>query len=264
MTMVSSTPPPFSYPISSTPVVSVPAPPGASTSPSASSLSGSGTTFPFGVGSAPNVGTGVSSTTTAIPSTSATIPGTFSLRSTPIVHNLPSSSQPGASLSNAGHRSGVFPGSRFFPPLHNPSSSQNPNASLPYGWNWTSSILVGSQVANSSYSGFGQNLGNFNPTCNPPTGGISVFFQPTPMGVIPNPQAQGGNNVPLQQPSLGSGQVPHIPTPSIPSVPMGNPYKMGKYQAMPQPYLGSYPYPPNQYMGGPYGPFGLNSMSPFN
>ena len=32
---------------------------------------------------------------------------------------------------------------------------------------------------------------------------------------------------------------------------------------MPQPYPGSYPYPPNQYMGGPYGPFGLNSMSPF-
>ena len=79
MTMVSSTPPPFSYPISSTPGVSVPTPSGASNGPSTSSLSGSGTTFPFGVGSTPNVGTGVSSTTTAIPSTSTTIPGTFSL-----------------------------------------------------------------------------------------------------------------------------------------------------------------------------------------
>ena len=78
-TMVSLTPPPFSYPISSTPGYLIPALFGDYTSPSASSFSGSGTTFPFGVGSAPNVGTGVSSTTTAIPSTSATIPGPFSL-----------------------------------------------------------------------------------------------------------------------------------------------------------------------------------------
>ena len=33
---------------------------------------------------------------------------------------------------------------------------------------------------------------------------------------------------------------------------------------MPPPYPGSYPYPPNQCMGGPYGPCGLNSMSPSN
>ena len=58
--------------------------------------------------------------------------------------------------------------------------------------------------------------------------------------------------------------MPNPPNYNIPTVPMGNPYHMGGYQSMPQPYLGSYPYPPNQYMGGPYGPFGLNSMSPFN
>ena len=78
-TMVSSTPPPFSYFISSTRGVSVLAPPGASTHPSASSLSGLGTTDPFGVGSTPHVGTRVSSTTAAIPSISITIHGTFSL-----------------------------------------------------------------------------------------------------------------------------------------------------------------------------------------
>ena len=33
---------------------------------------------------------------------------------------------------------------------------------------------------------------------------------------------------------------------------------------MPQPYPGSSPYPPNQYKGGPYGSFSLNTMSPLN
>ena len=144
MAMVSSTPPPFSYPISSTPGVSVLSPLGDSTGPSASSFSGSGTTFPFGMGSSPNVRTGVSSTTVAITSTSTSIPGTFSLWSTPIVHNIPSSSQSGVGLSNMGHPSGVVPGSGFFPPTDNPSSSQNLNIGLLYGWNWTSSVPVSS------------------------------------------------------------------------------------------------------------------------
>ena len=45
---------------------------------------------------------------------------------------------------------------------------------------------------------------------------------------------------------------------------MGNLYQMGGYQSMSPPYPGSYPYPPNQYIGRPYNPFGLNTMSPFN
>ena len=133
--MVSSAPPPFSYPISSATSLSVPSNSGASTSPSSSSLSGSGTTFYFGMGSSPIVGSGVSSTTVAITSTSTSIPRTFSLWSTPIVHNIPSSSQSGAGLSSRGQPSGVVPGSRFFPLTGNPSSSQNPNVGLPYGWN---------------------------------------------------------------------------------------------------------------------------------
>ncbi|CAF4199227.1 unnamed protein product, partial [Adineta steineri] len=55
MAMVSSTPPPFSYPISSTTSLSVLANSGASTVPSSSSLSGFGTTFHFGMGSSPIV-----------------------------------------------------------------------------------------------------------------------------------------------------------------------------------------------------------------
>jgi len=47
-------------------------------------------------------------------------------------------------------------------------------------------------------------------------------------------------------------------------VPMGNPYQMGGYQSMPQPYPGGSPYLLNQYMGGPYGPFSLNIMLPLN
>jgi len=47
---------------------------------------------------------------------------------------------------------------------------------FPYGWNWTSSVPVGSQAASSSYYGFGQNLGIFNPFGNRPAGGISGPF----------------------------------------------------------------------------------------
>jgi hypothetical protein len=47
-------------------------------------------------------------------------------------------------------------------------------------------------------------------------------------------------------------------------VPMGNPYPTAGYTSFPQPYSGSYPYPPNHYMGGPYGPFSLNTTSPLN
>jgi len=84
------------------------------------------------------------------------------------------------------------------------------------------------------------------------------------MGTSFNPQTQGGSNVPFQQPSFGPGQIPNLTHQSIPSLPMGNPYQMGGYQSMPPPYPGSSSYPPNQYMGGPYGPFSLNTMSPFN
>ena len=65
------------------------------------------------------------------------------------------------------------------------------------------------------------------------------------MGVSPNPQAQGGNNIPHQQPSFGPRQIPNMPNLNISLIPMGNLYQMGGYQSMPQPYLGSYPYPPN-------------------
>ena len=84
------------------------------------------------------------------------------------------------------------------------------------------------------------------------------------MGASSNPQSQGGSNVPFPQPPYGPRQMPNPPHQSIPTVPTGNLYQMSRYQSMPQPYRGSYLYPPNQYMGGAYGPFGLNSMSPFN
>ena len=113
--MVSSTPPPFSYPISSIIDLSVPAISRASTGSSSSSLSGSGTTFHFGMGSSLIVGFGVSSTTTSITSTSTSIPGTFSLWSTPIVHNVPSGSQSADGLSSTGQASRIVPGSIFFP-----------------------------------------------------------------------------------------------------------------------------------------------------
>ena len=47
-------------------------------------------------------------------------------------------------------------------------------------------------------------------------------------------------------------------------IPMGNPYQMGGYQPMAHSYQGRYPFPPNQYMGGPYGLFGLNNRFPLN
>ena len=113
---------------------------------------------------------------------------------------------------------------------------------LPYGWNWTSSILVSSQAASSSYSGFGPNLSSFNLFGNPLARGISGFFQPTPMGVTPHPQMLGGSNVPLQQLSLGLGHTPNMSNKHIPLVPMGNPYQMGGYQTVPQAYPDSYSY----------------------
>ena len=153
----------------------------------------------------------VSSTAGVSSSTTTSIPGTFSLWSTPIVHNTPSRSQPGARHSSMGHPSRVVLESGFFPPTGNPVPSQNPNMGLLYGWNWTSSVPVSSQATSSSYSGFGPNIGSFNQSGNPPVGGINSFFQPTPMGVTPNPQMPGGGNVPLQHPFLGSRYTPNIP-----------------------------------------------------
>jgi hypothetical protein len=79
-----------------------------------------------------------------------------------------------------------------------------------------------------------------------------------------NPQTQGGNNVCFQQPLVRPKQMPNLPNQSILMVPIGNPYQMGGYKSMPPPYLGSSPYPPKQYIGGPNGPFGINTMSPLN
>jgi hypothetical protein len=144
-----------------------------------------------------------------------------------------------------GQAYGIVLGSRVFPPTGNPSFSHNPNVGFPYGWNWTSSAPVGSQAASSSYYGFGQNLGGFNPSDNPHIGGISGPFQPTPMGEGSNPHTQGGSNVPFQQPPFRLGKMPNPSRQSVPMVPMGNLYQMGEYQSMPQPYRGSSPYPPN-------------------
>ena len=181
-TAMVTTTPPSSYPTSSNSILLVPANFGVSTGPSSSSLSGSSTTFHFGMGSSPIVGYIVSSTTTAITSTNTSIPGTFSLWSTPIVHNVPSASQSRAGLSSMGQASGIVLGSGFFPTTGNPNFSQNPNVGFPYGWNWTSSAPVGSQVTRSSYSGFGHNLGGFNPFGSPHIGSISGPFQPTHIG----------------------------------------------------------------------------------
>lgn len=123
VTMVSSSPPPFTYPISSNSVLLAPSTSGASTGPSSSSLSGFVTTFHFGIGSSPLLGSGVSSTTTSITPTNTSIPRTFSLWSTPIVHIVPSSSQSGAGLSSTGQASRIVPESVFFPPTSNPSFS---------------------------------------------------------------------------------------------------------------------------------------------
>ena len=65
------------------------------------------------------------------------------------------------------------------------------------------------------------------------------------MGAGPNPQMQGGNNVTFQQSPLRPRQMPNPSNQGVPMVPMGNLYQMGGYPSLPQPYLGSYPYPPN-------------------
>ena len=104
---------------------------------------------------------------------------------------------------------------------------------FPYGWNWTSSVPIGSQVAISSYYGFGKNLGSVNPFGNPHAGGTSGPFQPTSMGASSNPQTQGGSHVPFQQPPFGPEQMPNPPNQSIPIVPTWNPYQMSGYQSMP-------------------------------
>lgn len=59
----------------------------------------------------------------------------------------------------------------------------------------------------SSFSSSGNNLGGFNPSSGPPMGGNGGPFQPTRMGVGPNPLTQGGNIVPFQQPPLGPGHM---------------------------------------------------------
>ena len=114
-----------------------------------------------------------------------------------------------------GQASGIVPERGFPPPTGNPSSLQNPNVGFPYGWNWTSSVPVGSQATSSSYSGFGQNLGSFNPFGNAPTGGISGTFKPTPIGASSNPQIQGGNNVSFQQPPFRPRQMPNPSNQSV-------------------------------------------------
>ena len=113
--IASFAPPPFTYPISSNSGISAPSTFGASIGPSSSSLSGSGTTFHFGMGSSLIVGFRVSSTTTSITYTSTSIPGTFSLWSTPIVHIVPSGSQSRASPSSMRQDFGIVPRSGFFP-----------------------------------------------------------------------------------------------------------------------------------------------------
>jgi hypothetical protein len=163
--MASYAPSPFTYPISSNSVLSTPSTSRASTSPSSSSLSGSSTTFHFGMGSSPLLGSGVSS-----------IPRTFSLWRTPIFHNVPYSSHSGAGLSSMGQASRISPRSGVLPPTGNPSFSHNPNVGFPYGWNWTSSASVGSQAVSSSYSSFEHNLDSFNPSRSPHIGGISGPF----------------------------------------------------------------------------------------
>ena len=248
--MASSTPPPFTYPISSNSGISSPSTVGASNGPSSSSLNGSGTKFHFGMGSSSILGLGVSSTTTTIISTSNSIPATFSLCSTPIVHNVPSRSQSKASLSSMGQPLRTIPRSIFCPLIDNPSFSQNLNVGFPYGWNWTSSAPVGSQTTSSSYSGFGQNLGSFNPPRSPHIGGISGPFHSTPMGAGSSPHTQGVINVSFQKPPFRPRKNPNMSNQSIPMVPMGKLYQMDGYQSMPPPYPRSSPYPPTQYMGG--------------
>lgn len=110
---MSSSTPPFSYPVSSTSGASVPLTFGVSTGPQSSSLSGSGTTFHFGMGSSLVIGSGVSFATTTTTSISTSHPETFSLWSTHIFHNVPFSSQFGAGPSSMGQPFGIVPGSGF-------------------------------------------------------------------------------------------------------------------------------------------------------
>ena len=91
-TMSNSTPPPFTYPITSTSGPSIPSNSIIFVGPQSSSLSGSGTTFNFGMGSSSVIGSKVPSTKMTTTTTSTFIPWTFSLWSTPIVHNVSSAS----------------------------------------------------------------------------------------------------------------------------------------------------------------------------
>ena len=75
---------------------------------------------------------------------------------------------------------------------------------------------------------------------------------------------QGGSNVPFQQNPFRPRQTLNPSKQVVRMVVMGTLYQMGGYPYLSQPYPGSYPYPPNQYMGGPYGSFSLNTMSPLN
>ena len=131
--MVSSSPTSFTYPFSSTSGLLAPSTLGVTTDPSSSSLSGFGTKFHFRMGSSSLLGSGVSSTIVAITSTGLFVPGTLSLWSTPVFHNVPSSSHSGSGLSSTGQASGIISGSRSFPPTGNPSFSWNPNVGFPYG-----------------------------------------------------------------------------------------------------------------------------------
>ena len=122
----------------------------------------------------------------------------------------------------------IVPRSGFFPPTDNTSFSHNSSIGFPYGWNWTTGDSVGSQAAGSYYLGFGHNLGSFNPPGGLPIGGSGGPFQSTPMGVGPNPQMQGGNNVPFQQPPLRPGHMSSPSNQRIPMVLMWNAYQNGR------------------------------------
>ena len=76
-------------------------------------------------------------------------------------------------------------------------------------------------------------------------GGSGGPFQPPPLGESPNPQMQGGSNVPFQKPPVEPRHMPNPSNQDVPMVCMGNLYQMGRYQSLPQPSLGGYPYPPN-------------------
>ena len=135
-----------------------------------------------------------------------------------------------------GQASRIVLGSGFPPPTDNPGFLDNPNVGFPYGWNWTSGASVDTQAAGSSYPSFGHNLGGFNPSGGPPMGGSGGPFQSPPLGVGPNPKTEEGSNDPFKQPPLGPGQMPNASNQGVLVIPMGNPYQMGGYQPMSQPY----------------------------